>query len=60
MNSLFSKHGNDNAHQIKIKGDNTCKVFGKRLRVWKELIKEDEGGVHVALLELLRDAEFKE
>lgn len=45
---------------MKIKGDNSCKVFGKRLRVWKELIKEDEGGIHAALLELLREAEFKE
>lgn len=45
---------------MKIKGDNSCKVFGKRLGVWKELIKEDEGGIYAALLELLREAEFKE
>lgn len=35
-------------------------MFGKRLRVWKGLITEDEGGIHAARLELLREAEFKE
>lgn len=60
MNSLFSRRGNGNAHQTKIQGDNACKVFGSRLRVRKEVIKEDEGGIHTAVLELVRDAEFKE
>ena len=34
-------------------------MFGKRHGEWKALDKEDEGSIHTALLELLRDAEFK-